>query len=262
MKLTYHQSKSNRSLKAISAIVLFGFLCLSSCDKKNAFLVNRRIATPEKVEEIKRAKAKDDDKDHKPLQPESKRQSPPFTEDNWTSIRLHISTTGDNKCYYYTVDGCTDTFELSHNRNSGKLEVPSKDIPDGFTFLLRVNMAETQADRLGGEIEIRQKKESHDLGTPVPYDLKFKKEKGKEDTEKDKGGEGEGVGKKEKDEVVWIVDSTPTTPTPTPQPQPSDGQGGGTGKKEKKKMERKKKKKKTKVKQVARVQAHLQAQVA
>ncbi|GHT45773.1 hypothetical protein AGMMS49936_03590 [Endomicrobiia bacterium] len=60
MKLTYHQSKSNRSLKAISAIVLFGFLCLSSCDKKNAFLVNRRIATPERVEEIKeREKAKE-----------------------------------------------------------------------------------------------------------------------------------------------------------------------------------------------------------
>ncbi|GHT42696.1 hypothetical protein AGMMS49921_08530 [Endomicrobiia bacterium] len=38
-----------------SAIVLFGSM-LSSCDKKNAFLVNRRTATPEKVKEIKRAK--------------------------------------------------------------------------------------------------------------------------------------------------------------------------------------------------------------
>ncbi|GHT50764.1 hypothetical protein AGMMS49990_03750 [Endomicrobiia bacterium] len=36
--------------KIISAIILFG-LALSSCDKKNASLVNRRRATPEKIEE-------------------------------------------------------------------------------------------------------------------------------------------------------------------------------------------------------------------
>ncbi|GHT53715.1 hypothetical protein AGMMS50233_00250 [Endomicrobiia bacterium] len=38
----------------LSAIVLFG-LMLSSCDKKNASLTNRRHATPEKIEQIKEA---------------------------------------------------------------------------------------------------------------------------------------------------------------------------------------------------------------
>ncbi|GHT51404.1 hypothetical protein AGMMS49990_05620 [Endomicrobiia bacterium] len=38
----------------LSAIVLFG-LMLSSCDKKNAFLVNRRHATPDRIEQIKEA---------------------------------------------------------------------------------------------------------------------------------------------------------------------------------------------------------------
>ncbi|GHT55281.1 hypothetical protein AGMMS50233_04940 [Endomicrobiia bacterium] len=38
----------------MSIFVAFG-LVLSSCDKKNAYLVNRRTATPEKVEEIKEA---------------------------------------------------------------------------------------------------------------------------------------------------------------------------------------------------------------
>ncbi|GHT33064.1 hypothetical protein AGMMS49592_0930 [Endomicrobiia bacterium] len=41
----------------ISALVLFG-LVLSSCDKKNASLVNRRTATPEKIEETRVATAK------------------------------------------------------------------------------------------------------------------------------------------------------------------------------------------------------------
>ncbi|GHT72059.1 hypothetical protein AGMMS49950_10050 [Endomicrobiia bacterium] len=35
-------------------IILLG-LIISSCDKKNAFLVNRRTATPEKIEKIKEA---------------------------------------------------------------------------------------------------------------------------------------------------------------------------------------------------------------
>ncbi|GHT53836.1 hypothetical protein AGMMS50233_00620 [Endomicrobiia bacterium] len=38
-----------------SSCILLDFLCLSSCDKKNASLVNRRTATPEKMEEIKEA---------------------------------------------------------------------------------------------------------------------------------------------------------------------------------------------------------------
>ncbi|GHT50675.1 hypothetical protein AGMMS49990_03500 [Endomicrobiia bacterium] len=38
-----------------SSCILLDFLCLSSCDKKNASLVNRRTATPEKIEEIKEA---------------------------------------------------------------------------------------------------------------------------------------------------------------------------------------------------------------
>ncbi|GHT45438.1 hypothetical protein AGMMS49936_02660 [Endomicrobiia bacterium] len=42
--------------QCLSIFIAFSFV-LSSCDKKNAFLVNRRTATPEKVEEIKRAKA-------------------------------------------------------------------------------------------------------------------------------------------------------------------------------------------------------------
>ncbi|GHT63782.1 hypothetical protein AGMMS50222_10480 [Endomicrobiia bacterium] len=37
-----------------SSCILFGFLVLSSCDKKNASLVNRRTATPEKIEEAKK----------------------------------------------------------------------------------------------------------------------------------------------------------------------------------------------------------------
>ncbi|GHT55468.1 hypothetical protein AGMMS50233_05460 [Endomicrobiia bacterium] len=37
-------------------------LFLSSCDKKNASLVNRRTATHEKIEEIRRAKAKEEEK--------------------------------------------------------------------------------------------------------------------------------------------------------------------------------------------------------
>ncbi|GHT49591.1 hypothetical protein AGMMS49990_00540 [Endomicrobiia bacterium] len=41
----------------ISALVLFG-LMLSSCDKKNASLVNRRTATPNRIEEIRVATAK------------------------------------------------------------------------------------------------------------------------------------------------------------------------------------------------------------
>ncbi|GHT62068.1 hypothetical protein AGMMS49950_07250 [Endomicrobiia bacterium] len=36
-----------------SSFILLGFLVLSSCDKKNALLVNRRTATPERVKEIK-----------------------------------------------------------------------------------------------------------------------------------------------------------------------------------------------------------------
>ncbi|GHT62990.1 hypothetical protein AGMMS49531_11290 [Endomicrobiia bacterium] len=45
-----------KTKKSMSAVVLFGFLVLSSCDKKNAFLVNRRTATPEKIEEAKKRK--------------------------------------------------------------------------------------------------------------------------------------------------------------------------------------------------------------
>ncbi|GHT72253.1 hypothetical protein AGMMS49950_10660 [Endomicrobiia bacterium] len=33
-------------------------LMLSSCDKKNAFLINRRTATPEKIREIEEAQKK------------------------------------------------------------------------------------------------------------------------------------------------------------------------------------------------------------
>ncbi|GHT56361.1 hypothetical protein AGMMS50233_08010 [Endomicrobiia bacterium] len=43
--------------QCLSIFIAFG-LALSSCDKKNASLVNRRTATPEKIEEVKRAKAK------------------------------------------------------------------------------------------------------------------------------------------------------------------------------------------------------------
>ncbi|GHT40214.1 hypothetical protein AGMMS49921_01210 [Endomicrobiia bacterium] len=65
-------------LKQCLSIFVEFSLVLSSCDKKNAGIVNRRTATPEKVEEIKRTKAKDDDKGHKPPQP--KLQLPPITE--------------------------------------------------------------------------------------------------------------------------------------------------------------------------------------
>ncbi|GHT52289.1 hypothetical protein AGMMS49990_08380 [Endomicrobiia bacterium] len=37
--------------RVLSVLALFG-LALNSCDKKNAFIVNRRTATPEKIEEI------------------------------------------------------------------------------------------------------------------------------------------------------------------------------------------------------------------
>ncbi|GHT38521.1 hypothetical protein AGMMS49593_08070 [Endomicrobiia bacterium] len=46
-----------KTLKTAISIFIAFSLALSSCDKKNAFLVNRRTATPEKVEEIKRTKA-------------------------------------------------------------------------------------------------------------------------------------------------------------------------------------------------------------
>ncbi|GHT58495.1 hypothetical protein AGMMS49531_00740 [Endomicrobiia bacterium] len=39
-----------------SSFILLGFLVLSSCDKKNASLVNRRTATSEKIEEAKKKK--------------------------------------------------------------------------------------------------------------------------------------------------------------------------------------------------------------
>ncbi|GHT67058.1 hypothetical protein AGMMS50222_10380 [Endomicrobiia bacterium] len=37
-----------------SSFILLGFLVLSSCDKKNARLVNRRTAASEKIEEAKK----------------------------------------------------------------------------------------------------------------------------------------------------------------------------------------------------------------
>ncbi|GHT55578.1 hypothetical protein AGMMS50233_05740 [Endomicrobiia bacterium] len=40
--------------KLLISFISFG-LMLSSCDQKNARLVNRRVATPEKIEEIKEA---------------------------------------------------------------------------------------------------------------------------------------------------------------------------------------------------------------
>ncbi|GHT44967.1 hypothetical protein AGMMS49936_01440 [Endomicrobiia bacterium] len=46
-----------KMVKIVAITVLFG-LVLSSCDKKNAFLVNRRIATSERIEEIRRVAAK------------------------------------------------------------------------------------------------------------------------------------------------------------------------------------------------------------
>ncbi|GHT72153.1 hypothetical protein AGMMS49950_10450 [Endomicrobiia bacterium] len=39
--------------KTTGLITIIVGLIISSCDKKNAVLVNRRTATPEKVEEIK-----------------------------------------------------------------------------------------------------------------------------------------------------------------------------------------------------------------
>ncbi|GHT35494.1 hypothetical protein AGMMS49592_5770 [Endomicrobiia bacterium] len=45
------------------SFILLGFLCLSSCDQKNASLVNRRIATPERIEQVKEAqKAKEEER--------------------------------------------------------------------------------------------------------------------------------------------------------------------------------------------------------
>ncbi|GHT46955.1 hypothetical protein AGMMS49936_06770 [Endomicrobiia bacterium] len=41
--------------QCLSIFIAFSSV-LSSCDEKNAFLVNRRTATPEKVEEIKEIK--------------------------------------------------------------------------------------------------------------------------------------------------------------------------------------------------------------
>ncbi|GHT43534.1 hypothetical protein AGMMS49921_11680 [Endomicrobiia bacterium] len=54
-KMTACQYLINRSLKVISVIMVFG-LVLSSCKKENAFLVNRRTATQEKVDEVKKRK--------------------------------------------------------------------------------------------------------------------------------------------------------------------------------------------------------------
>ncbi|GHT76982.1 hypothetical protein AGMMS50222_10290 [Endomicrobiia bacterium] len=44
-----------KKIRLSISLILLGFLVLSSCDKKDAFLVNRRTATPEKIEEIKKA---------------------------------------------------------------------------------------------------------------------------------------------------------------------------------------------------------------
>ncbi|GHT57207.1 hypothetical protein AGMMS50233_10340 [Endomicrobiia bacterium] len=49
-------------LKATLSIFVAFCLALSSCDKKNAFIINRRYATLEKIEEIKEAKAKEEEK--------------------------------------------------------------------------------------------------------------------------------------------------------------------------------------------------------
>ncbi|GHT33934.1 hypothetical protein AGMMS49592_3290 [Endomicrobiia bacterium] len=52
-------------LKAISSIFVAFSFALSSCDQKNARLVNRRTATPERIEKIKeaqRAKAREKEK--------------------------------------------------------------------------------------------------------------------------------------------------------------------------------------------------------
>ncbi|GHT56155.1 hypothetical protein AGMMS50233_07360 [Endomicrobiia bacterium] len=46
-----------KAVKATLSIFVAFSLALSSCDKKNASLVNRRYATPERVEEIKIANA-------------------------------------------------------------------------------------------------------------------------------------------------------------------------------------------------------------
>ncbi|GHT63148.1 hypothetical protein AGMMS49950_04310 [Endomicrobiia bacterium] len=51
-------------------------MVLSSCDKKNAFLVNRRTATPEKVkqvEEAQRAKEREKAKEVEELEEKLKR---------------------------------------------------------------------------------------------------------------------------------------------------------------------------------------------
>ncbi|GHT57411.1 hypothetical protein AGMMS50233_10730 [Endomicrobiia bacterium] len=44
-----------KRIRLAISFILLGFLMLSSCDKKNAYLVNRRTATPEKIEQIKEA---------------------------------------------------------------------------------------------------------------------------------------------------------------------------------------------------------------
>ncbi|GHT68500.1 hypothetical protein AGMMS49556_10190 [Endomicrobiia bacterium] len=65
-----------RKLLISSPFILLGFLVLSSCDKKNASLVNRRTAAPEKIEEIKekqKAEAKEEKK--KNLEARAKEQA-------------------------------------------------------------------------------------------------------------------------------------------------------------------------------------------
>ncbi|GHT48355.1 hypothetical protein AGMMS49936_10730 [Endomicrobiia bacterium] len=129
----YLRDKYEVNMKKIRlpiSLVLLGLLCLSSCDscnKKNAFLVNRRTATPERVKEVQRARAVEAEAKQRlpPLIPEEKwttiksyfstapkpKPQPPFIpEEEWTTIKLFINTNTE-KCYY-AIGNSDDKYEL------------------------------------------------------------------------------------------------------------------------------------------------------
>ncbi|GHT46187.1 hypothetical protein AGMMS49936_04690 [Endomicrobiia bacterium] len=56
---TKTRRKHHEKNKIVNFIFIYftWFLCLSSCDKKNAFLVNRRTATPVEIKETEIEKA-------------------------------------------------------------------------------------------------------------------------------------------------------------------------------------------------------------
>ncbi|GHT33129.1 hypothetical protein AGMMS49592_1130 [Endomicrobiia bacterium] len=67
MAKTGKSRMKTKTVKAILSVFVAFSLALSSCDKKSSFIVNRRTATPERVEKIKEVKEQRQARDASPF---------------------------------------------------------------------------------------------------------------------------------------------------------------------------------------------------